>query len=1436
MKGIFLALSGLLLWVAPATVQGQSGWGDNFYYTINPDETNTITITGYTGPGGTVAIPTNINGLFVTIIGDFEVLDNNALTNVTIGTNITSIRWGAFLSCFSLTAITVAANNPFYTTTNGVLFDKSMATLVGFPIGKGGNYAIPDNVTTIGDGAFSECYRLTNITIPSNVTNMGQFTFYECSGLTAVIIPASVTSIGVGLFDECENLASAPIPGNVVSIGGSSFFETSLTNVTIPASTTNIGSGAFADCTSLAAIAVDSTNAFYSSASGVLFDKSQTTLVQYPAGRAVGSYTIPASVTDIANGAFNAASFTNVTIPGNVTNIENDAFGGCPRLTNVTILSGVASIDLFAFAYCTSLTSVTIAGSITNIGYEAFLNCANLSSVYFAGNAPIADTSVFQSDTNVTVYYLPGTSGWSNTFAGIPAELESLQGSGDDYDYTVNPDNPDTITITEYIGGEFAPPAGAVIIPTSINSHLVTGIGDGQDSVFGESGVTGVTFPASVTSIADSAFYDCASLTSVTIPSSVTNIGANAFENCTRLTNASIPNGVNGIGDDAFSGCSVTSVVIPASVTSMGDSLFSNCRALTNVTISDTITNVAAETFEYCSRLINVTIPGSVVSIEPASFQGCSSLANISIPNGLTNIGVSAFGGCSSLTSIVIPDSVSTIGAQAFGSCSSLTNVTIPASVSTIGFGPFIGCASLTAILVNPENLSYGSLDGVLFDYNLTTLIQYPAGTGGNYIIPGSVTNIGEDAFSFCGLLTNVMIPNSVTTIGDGAFDNCRSLTNVTIPASVSSIGELEFAFCTNLTNITIPGSVTSIGEAAFDGCLTLTSVTIPGSVTNIGEGAFEYCTNLTNVTLSEGVSSIGEWAFAQCFSLSTVTIAGSVTNMALGVFEDCDGLTSVYFGGNAPTVAPNMFGIANGIVYYLPGTSGWGSTLAGLPAVMLNPPSSAGSLQVTISPAGAVAAGAQWQVDGGIPQPNGAIVLGLSVGNHTVSFSTVNGWLTPTTQAVSVGINSTATAGGLYTPLSIPPNGLLLLTNGYGTIQHGPWPASLVIGKHYTVKAVPKTKNVFLNWAGGTNQPFPLLSSSASYTFAMESNLVLEASFVTNVYLELPSAYRGLFAPANAARQQTNSGSFAFSVTRSGAISGKLDLDGFSVPLSGRFEADGTAEIVSIPAHEIPPLTTSLQLDFADQSVSGTVSDGAFTAALSGYRHVFSKSDKATEFEGHYTLIIPGTNDSTVGPYGTSYATVKVNDLGNITLAGYLADGTFISQSSVVSQDGLWPLYINLYGGKGSLWGWNCFTNHTLANASSISWINSTNSARTAVYRSGFTNQETTLIGGLYKQSRRLPTDLTAILEGGDLPFAIINGVTVASSDKISFINSLDETNKLKLRIKRSTGTITGSFANPDDPKQTIKIHGVILQGQTNAQGYFLGTNQSGAFMLGAP
>jgi hypothetical protein len=205
--------------------------------------------------------------------------------------------------------------------------------------------------------------------------------------------------------------------------------------------------------------------------------------------------------------------------------------------------------------------------------------------------------------------------------------------------------------------------------------------------------------------------------------------------------------------------------------------------------------------------------------------------------------------GGASFFDITIPNSVTTIGDGAFSGCRNLTSVTIPNSVTAISEGAFYHCGYLTAIDVDATNAQYSSENGVLFNKDKITLIYYPSGKTGSYVIPNSVTTINYDAFAGCSGLTSVTIPNSVKTIGNDAFAGCSGLTSVIIPNSVKTIGQYAFQSCSGLTTVIIPNSVTTIGVAAFYGCSGLTSVTIPNSVITIGQYAFESCVDLTTVT-----------------------------------------------------------------------------------------------------------------------------------------------------------------------------------------------------------------------------------------------------------------------------------------------------------------------------------------------------------------------------------------------------------------------------------------------------------------------------------------------------------------------------------------------------------------------------------------------------------
>ncbi|HOX01930.1 MAG TPA: leucine-rich repeat protein [Verrucomicrobiota bacterium] len=300
------------------------------------------------------------------------------------------------------------------------------------------------------------------------------------------------------------------------------------------------------------------------------------------------------------------------------------------------------------------------------------------------------------------------------------------------------------------------------------------------------------------------------------------------------------------------------------------------------------------------------TLEGSAITI--TDFAGSGEMIIPDMIGGLpvTTLGDSAFSWHGSLTSVRIPGSVTTIESWAFFGCSGLFEIEIPDSVWFIGDGAFAGCNALTAITVDDSNLAYSSLDGVLFDFSQTKLIQCPAGKTGSYAIPASVKRIGYQAFRDCDRLTQITIPNGVTHIEMLAFTGCSGLTGIEIPQSLVYIEQEAFAVCPNLTTFTVDPLNTSFDS--LDGVLfsrsrdTLVaypngkagSYTIPSSVVSIKDWAFRDCNMLTSITIPNGVLSIGRYAFALCDRLASVVIPQSVTSIGDGAFSECANLTAI--------------------------------------------------------------------------------------------------------------------------------------------------------------------------------------------------------------------------------------------------------------------------------------------------------------------------------------------------------------------------------------------------------------------------------------------------------------------------------------------------------------------------------------------------------------
>jgi hypothetical protein len=939
-----------------------------------------------------------------------------------------------------------------------------------------------------------------------------------------------------------------------------------------------------------------------------------------------------------------------------------------------------------------------------------------------------------------------------------PATVQALP-SGDGFVYLINAGNTNTITIIAYT----AVPV-VVTIPNTINGLTVTAI---AYQAFDADSVTSVTIPDSVTSIGDYAFESCSHLTNVTIPDSVTSIGAGAFESCSDLTNVTIPN-------------SITSIEIET---------FESCSGLTNITIPDSVTSIGEYAFQSCSDLTNVTIPNSVTSIGDQAFNACGMTSltignNVTIPNGGCTIEEYAFQGCPNLKTLMIGNNVATIGLDAFQDCNALTNITINS--------------------------------GIIGDYAFTNLTDLTNVTIGN-----GVTSIGYQAFYLCPHLQTLTIGNGVTSIGFQAFENSEDLTNATIGSGI--IGDYAFYGCTDLTNVTFGNGVTGIGYQAFQNCPALCSVTIPNSVITISEQAFYGCTDLTNVTIGNGITSIAYYAFGDCPTLKTVTFGTNVSSIGYDAFDDCTALTGLYFQGNAPGVDSSAFTgvtLANITAYYYSGATGWSSTWDGITTMELTP----NSLQVTFGPAEAIDAGAAWQLDGGSLN-NGPLttLIDLLQGSHTVSFTPISGWLTPSNQTITISNGGAASVFGFYTPSNstVPPSGLLLLTNGYGAIHHSAWPSVLTVGKKYTVKAVPDSENIFAYWVVATNSPYTysVASTATSYTFTMAPDLVLSANFVTNPFSPVTAIYNGLFSAPGGVTEETAGMLKGLTLHENGMYSGTLLINGGSHGLSGSFNAAGQAtNHITRTTSQGGPLLVEMTLDMSDtpSQLTGYVY-GTNTAAWTAYLTAYLATN--TLSPSQYTmLMLPNTNTApTNSPGGDGYLLITNHD-GAAKITGALADGATLSQSAPVSQGSYLPIYDSLYTGKGLLLGWiNLDINNPAGN--NLTWIHPVTTK--GLYQSGFTNV--------------LLTSQILLSPWTNPPAGLALLTSLLTVDTISDTNGVTNT-----VMTSATGDISGtSISGTINPKTgLLKVtlgsgadktngYGAILLNATNGGGYYLnGTN----------
>ena len=888
-----------------------------FQYTT--DDTGT-TITGYTGQGGTVEIPSILGGKPVVAIGDNAFNGNETITSVTMPDSVTTISQRAFYDCKALKQLT-----------------------------------LPENLTDIGAYAFSGCLGLQNVTLPEKLATIAEHAF-DYTGLTAIHIPASVTMIGQRALsqnydllkitvDEANTVYCAEdnvlynkdkttliragsglsgdwsIPFGVKTVEGMAFWNCwTLETLRIPATVQSIDRIDMLGgcCEKLSAIVVDAANPVYSSVDGALCSKDGTVLYYLPEN--IGTYTVPDSVTRIANGAIQFTSSEqeglNLTLPESLSVIEDG---------NFSLIHGV----------------FTFLNPNLKIGSDWFMDC-NAEKVVIRGYAG-STAQALAEEKNFAFEDLTISAQFQYTVDDTGATVTGYTGQGG------------TVEIPSVLGGKPVVAIGnnafqmpnleirtditAVILPEGLQSI-------GRSAFWGCAGITSLEIPDSVTEIGWAAFETCENLTSVTLPKNLTQISDSLFHNC-PLTEIDLPQGITRIGDYAFRDTGLTAIVIPEGTLSIGKCAFEGCSELSAVTIPASVTEVGECAFANCPKLApldeilpekltkvidgvvynadgtqiigilptlsgEVRIADGITVIPQQLFADNTSITSVILPNSIKTIEWRAFSGCTSLAQIEFPEGLLTIGDYAFSS-TGLTTVVLPSTLTTFGEGVFDGCTKL-ANIEDKSGKFLKVVDGIVYNVDGTQIIFVLESCTGEVRIAEGVTEIPAWLFNGNSQITSIVIPEGVTKIGNNAFSYCENLTSVTLPSTLTTLGEDVFNGCIKLANLedksgkflkvvdgivyNVDGTqilsvlesctgevhilegVTEISEDLFRGRTGITSIYLPDSVTAIDAWAFAYCENLKTVELPAGLERLEDYTFWFCESLEQINLPSSLKSI----------------------------------------------------------------------------------------------------------------------------------------------------------------------------------------------------------------------------------------------------------------------------------------------------------------------------------------------------------------------------------------------------------------------------------------------------------------------------------------------------------------------------------------------------------------------------
>ena len=900
----------------------------------------TIGVSAFKGSAVTsVSMPESITSIDYDAFYECENLES-----VTLPESLTTLGSDAFYFCKSLKAVKIPSG---VTAILGSCFSEC-SSLESVIIPEGvttiGEYAfyscellktikIPSKVTAIPGSCFCGCSSLESVTIPEGVTTIGEYAFFGCNH-KELTLPSTVTMIESGAFVSNNRFQSITCNATTPpSLGENVFGYNAFATVKVPLSSiatyrqaegwknfTNyyggevINNGITYRINEKEAMvaAAEATLTEANIPSSVEFEGNQYPVIKINENVFSGNtnltvVTLPDGLVEIGNYAFSGCqNLESVAFPESLTTLGDYAFSSCKSLKTIKIPSGVTTIPDQCFNGCSSLESVTIPEGVTTIGDRAFYenrlkNLTLPSTITSIGKGAFSCySSNLQSIVcNTVIPPVLGDNAFGSSVKDIKVPLSSIaayrqaEGWKGFANYYGGEMIADGITYRIDDNGAMVAVAEATLteanIPSSVefegNQYPVIKI---NDRVFsGNTNLTVVVLPESLTTLGSRSFESCQSLKTIKIPSGVTTIPFQCFLECSSLESVTIPDGVTTIGGNAFFGCSLKELTLPSTITTIGSEVFTYKNRFQSITCNATTPpSLGKNAFNYnISTTVKVPL-SSIAAYRQA--EGWKNFTNYSggevIADGITyridDNGAMVAAAEATLTEANIPSSVEFEGNQypvikindeVFSGNTNLTTVTLPEGLVEIGVSAFKECKNLESVT-----------------------------------LPESLTTLEGEVFRGCQSLKIVKIPSKVTAIPDHCFEGCSSLESVTIPEGVTDIGAYAFSCC-NLNALTLPESLEAIGSIAFDGNRSLKSVNIPAKVKTIESYAFASC-GLTDLVIQEGVQVIEEYTFINN-SLKNLTLPSTITSIGKSVFYDNFDLESIICNAaTPPTLGDNAF------------------------------------------------------------------------------------------------------------------------------------------------------------------------------------------------------------------------------------------------------------------------------------------------------------------------------------------------------------------------------------------------------------------------------------------------------------------------------------------------------------------------------------------------